>query len=498
MFKKVQKLIQWNSTIFILSLILIFASILRYKGLVFQSYWFDELFSVYVSNPENSLSAVISTTISDVHPPLYQILLWCWYNIFGYTDWSGRALSVFFGTLSVFTSYLMAKEFYNKEIGLYAATIASVNYFLVYYSQETRAYIFLFFLTTLSYMYFIRLIRKYQHIDMVFYLFYTIALMYTHYYSLFLIFTQFIVFIYILYSQISRRVELLNIGTKVTITLSLAILPLIAPILRLTDQSRTWMETPQPWFMVEYMKGYVLSPFLHKIFLFMIMVVLLTLFFRKNSNRIKTATYILLIWIFAGYLVPYIRSIVSVPLLSPKNTIIILPALITLVSLGIYKLKFKWVKLGFIFSIIFFSLYHLFRMEYYSTVTKDQFREVLYEINKFHKKLPVYDIIMHQYTFDSYYFATQAKILKLDFDIRTSQELVSNLEEGKANCFWVLQAHKDYLREGNILKKKSLRRLKVINKYQAQGILFGYEESIDQCQEIMIPSKKEWVTKNKL
>lgn len=485
MVKKIQNFIQVNGTILILFFIVILAGILRYKGLIFQSHWFDELFSVYVSNPEHSLYTVISKTLSDVHPPLYQILLWSWYHIFGYSDWTGRALSAFFGTLSVYTMYLMAKEFYNKEVGLYAAVIASVNYFLIYFSQETRAYALVFLLTTLSYMYFFRLIKRYELKNMILYVFFTIALMYTHYFGLFLIFTQVIAFLYILFSQPARRKELLSVSIKVTAMLSIAILPLIVSILRLSNKGATWMETPSPWFVIDYMKGYTLSPFLHKIFLFMIIVVVLTIVLRKSSNSIKIATYTLFIWIIIGYLVPYIRSIISVPLLSPKNTIIMIPALITIISFGIYKLKYHWIKLAFIFSIVFFSLYHLYRMEYYSTVTKDQFREVLYEINTFNSNLPVYDIIMHKYSFNSPYFRTHAKISNVDLDIRYSKELKSRYAHGtKANCFWVVQAHKNYLREENLLKDKSLKKLKIISKHQAEAILYGYKKNLNECKNI--------------
>ena len=113
MLKRIENIIEKYGIAFALIFIIVFTILLRFKGLIFQSYWFDELFSTYVSNPENSLSTVISKTLSDVHPPLYQVLLWFWYYIFGYTDWAGRAFSAFFGSLGVLSIYYMAREFYN-------------------------------------------------------------------------------------------------------------------------------------------------------------------------------------------------------------------------------------------------------------------------------------------------------------------------------------------------------------------------------------------------
>ena len=130
---------------------LIVALVLRFKGLTFQSHWLDELFSASVSNPSHTFFSMYDTTVSDVHPPLYQTLLWVWYHVFGFTEFAGRALSATIGTLGIYAIYLLGKEFFNKEVGLYAAIIATMNYFLIYYSQEVRSYSLLFLLSTMSY-----------------------------------------------------------------------------------------------------------------------------------------------------------------------------------------------------------------------------------------------------------------------------------------------------------------------------------------------------------
>ena len=176
---------------------LIVGIILRFKGLTFQSDWYDELFSITASMPDRSFWSMYNITVKDVHPPLYQSLLWVWYHIFGFTEFSGRALSATIGTIGIIAVYFLGKEFFNREVGLYAAIVASMNYFLIYYSQETRSYSLLFLLSTISYIYFIKVLTEYNKKNFILYLLSTLALVYTHYFGFFLVGTQ--VFIFILY-----------------------------------------------------------------------------------------------------------------------------------------------------------------------------------------------------------------------------------------------------------------------------------------------------------
>lgn len=72
-----------------------FGTVLRIYDLLGRSLWYDEVFSVGVSDPENSLSEVFYQTVQDVHPPFYQILLWLVFRVFGYGEWPGRVFRLF-------------------------------------------------------------------------------------------------------------------------------------------------------------------------------------------------------------------------------------------------------------------------------------------------------------------------------------------------------------------------------------------------------------------
>ena len=474
MLKKSILYINSNIIIITLGLAMILAILLRFKGLTFQSYWFDELFSARISNPVNNFSFIYEYSTQDVHPPFYNLLLWNWYSIFGYSEYSGRALSAVVGSIGVFTTYLLAKDLYNKEVGVYATLIASTNYFLIYYSQEVRSNELLYLLSSLSYLYFVKLLNQHTAKNLFFYLLFSLLLMYTHYFGFFLVASQVFVFFYCLVKEKEKRKSLLILATISSVIMLLFLSPLFQTIFSHLQTDGYWMARPSPFFFIDYMKAFVLSPFLHKIFLFLFLFVLGYTFVDK---RYKRSTIILLIWIIIGFLLPYIKSVIGFSIMIERNMIIILPAAILLVSYGISLLRFNLLKVGLIGIIIFFSLYHLYRMDYYNKVTKDQFRETLQEIIKINKNIPIYDFV-----YSGKSFKTQANIsgININIDSLKSLKLLEKKRE-IPSCFWVAHGHIDAISNVSLLNLKGMKKIYTIDKFQAQAFLYAYNTKSKYC-----------------
>ncbi|HUZ76986.1 MAG TPA: glycosyltransferase family 39 protein, partial [Chloroflexota bacterium] len=118
--------------------LLVVAFGLRAARLEYQSLWYDEGSSLFLSR--QSLSAITAGTANDIHPPLYYYLLHFWMLAAGRTEFAVRGLSLLQGVLVVALVLALGRRLFDVRSGLLAAGAAAISPLLVYYSQETRMY----------------------------------------------------------------------------------------------------------------------------------------------------------------------------------------------------------------------------------------------------------------------------------------------------------------------------------------------------------------------
>lgn len=128
-----------------LALILLLAAALRFYCLGCQSLWSDEGNSVALAAA--SFAEIAQRTAFDIHPPLYYWLLKIWVAIFGSGEVALRSLSAVLGVGVVWLTWEIARRLFAPGVAHMAALIAALSPLLVYYSQETRMYMLLTFLS---------------------------------------------------------------------------------------------------------------------------------------------------------------------------------------------------------------------------------------------------------------------------------------------------------------------------------------------------------------
>ena len=126
-----------------------------------NSYWLDEILSValYGIWNDSASDAVDYLGTRSVHPPLYQLILYQWMELFGDDERATRSLSNLYITLATLVVYLLVREAFSRRLGLASAIAFTLMYSPTYYALETRSYAQTIFLATLSSYCLLRVMR---------------------------------------------------------------------------------------------------------------------------------------------------------------------------------------------------------------------------------------------------------------------------------------------------------------------------------------------------
>ena len=92
---------------------------------------------------------------TDVHPPLFILILHYWINWFGTSITSLRAISLIPGVITIPVIYFLGKEIYSKKEALAASLIAAFNPMLIWYSINLKNYSFFILASALSLLFFL-------------------------------------------------------------------------------------------------------------------------------------------------------------------------------------------------------------------------------------------------------------------------------------------------------------------------------------------------------
>lgn len=125
--------------------ILIVALVARIPTLTSRPLWYDEAFSVLFSatGPRGiayGTLALDQAVAAEEHPLGYYTLLWIWQEILGAGPLPVRALSVFFGLLTVYLGYRLGRYLFDAHIAALAGLSLALSPFQIHYSQEVRMY----------------------------------------------------------------------------------------------------------------------------------------------------------------------------------------------------------------------------------------------------------------------------------------------------------------------------------------------------------------------
>jgi mannosyltransferase len=131
------------------------AAVIRILTIDNQSFWTDEALTAFEAQlPFGDMIHTVQHV--ETTPPLYFVLVWCWAKVFGTSEVALRSISTLAGIALVPIAYMSAKELASRWAGVIAAALVAVNPFLIWFSQEARAYMLLATLTGAGFLWFVR------------------------------------------------------------------------------------------------------------------------------------------------------------------------------------------------------------------------------------------------------------------------------------------------------------------------------------------------------
>lgn len=135
-----------------LTLIVFVSFMMRLLLADWNSYWLDELYSVF----ERGIALDSSIEVLKYHQnrhspmPLYEFILFNWMTLFGHTEVITRTLSSLYVALSTIFLYLLTIKTFSRRIAIASTLLYSFSYMAIYYALEARYYGQMLFLCVLS------------------------------------------------------------------------------------------------------------------------------------------------------------------------------------------------------------------------------------------------------------------------------------------------------------------------------------------------------------
>ena len=172
--------------VWITGALVVIAAVIRIIVINDQSFWQDEALTAYEA--QLPLGAMINTVVHvETTPPLYFVLIWAWAHVFGNGEVALRSVSMLAGVALVPISYLAARDLVSPRAGVFAAAFVTFNPFLIWYSQEARAYMLLAALCGASFLWFVRSRRDPSARNLVWWAVWSSLALMTHFFAGFLV-----------------------------------------------------------------------------------------------------------------------------------------------------------------------------------------------------------------------------------------------------------------------------------------------------------------------
>jgi len=309
-----------------------------------QSFWLDEGASIEIAS--TPLSDFFTKMATDFHPPLFYLLLKLWLPFAGKSELLIRLPFILLATASIPALFFLIKETTQEKNQLAQRAgliLLAISPFHIYYSQELRMYSLNTLLTILSWLYLIRYQKHSGSKNIFLFSLFGVLNLYTFYGAFFNLAAQ---AIFVVYKK--QKALILLSALSVTVFMFLPWLPVLRDQLAAGGYLKSVLPGWQSLSGALTLKSLLLIPlklifgrisFSPKIIYFAMaaftsLIYLVIAVFGSLDKKSRPFA----IWLFVPLIIASVISL-KTPILGYWRFLFILPALISLVSIGFSKLS---------------------------------------------------------------------------------------------------------------------------------------------------------------
>ena len=220
---------------------------LIYKGLFIgsNSVAADEPFSIWVAQMD--VPSIIDFLATGNNPPLFEIILHYWSEVFGLSAESIRMPSLIFSCASVFMIYQLCLKHINSKTGIIASVIFIFSNYHILFAHEARSYSMIGMLSLISVYFFLNLIKDenkhFEKRNLVLFTLTNTLIIYCHYFGIFIILSE-VLFIILSPNLLKKNWRVFTISICLTIIFYLPNIVVLYNRFIDSSQNGTWVKPP--------------------------------------------------------------------------------------------------------------------------------------------------------------------------------------------------------------------------------------------------------------
>jgi len=385
----------------VLAIIILVGISLRLYKLDSQCLWYDETTKIASAKCQYTLREFFQH--ADPKEVVYTLLLKIWMKIFGDSEFAVRSMSVLFGVLSVFFIYILASELFSETVGLISSFLLSISPFHIYYSQQNLLYTLFLLLAILSTLIFVRVYNTNKKILYLAYFIVNILLCYTHFFGLYILLIHNASLYFFKKSDFFKKKWLITQGLLIILVVFFIFLILYMEPRPNQIGQLDWISKPNFGLIIDTLKalayggeklaqgGNGLEIGAGRLTVAKLLILIYALLLMKagllykiftvdkgslsNTSIFKKQKIIFLFsWLVIPVLLTFIFSFLFFPVYVVRYLIIIIPAFLILLALGILNIKSLKKKLFVFFLILILDSQALF--VYFHPIETPSWREI--------------------------------------------------------------------------------------------------------------------------